>query len=350
MGGGHFNLNQATKAVKHAASSTAHTALDLANPIEYLPKPAEGRSRGDQARTITRKFGSTVKHTGQAVGKAGDVLEQGSKYVGYAATAGEVVGMGLTAVGMPEFGIPLMEASAAVGESDALMAAGIGAPALQNMGAWMVDSGSTMRNMAKGAEKGVRQEHAAQLAVTAAGYQYRDNMHLGPPEVPNMSMDAQFSGDRRAMVYTHDNDNSVYITYNGTDFSNVDDVKADAYIVAGQESKSEHFKFADKLFKQVKAKYPDKHIHITGHSLGGATAAYVGCRNEAASVTTFNRGGHFLKSDINNKGCTSQVTNYKTRSDPLSTASYAIPNQKLIVLKGEGNFHNAHAMHNFNVV
>ena len=112
----------------------------------------------------------------------------------------------------------------------------------------------------------------------------------------------------------------------------------------------EHFKFADKLFKQVKAKYPDKDIHITGHSLGGATAAYVGCRNEAASVTTFNRGGHFLKSDINNKGCTSQVTNYKTRSDPLSTASYAIPNQKLIVLKGEGNFHNAHAMHNFNVV
>ena len=348
MGGGHFNLNQATKAVKHAASTTAHTAFDLANPINYLPKPAEGRSRGDQARTITRKFGSTVKHTGQAVGKAGDVLEQGSKYVGYAATAGEVVGMGLTAVGMPEFGVPLMAASEEAGEL--AMAGQLGGHALHNAGAWMQDSGSTMRNMAKGAEKGVRQEHAAQLAVTAAGYQYRDNMHLGPPEVPNMSMDAQFSGDRRAMVYTHDNDNSVYITYNGTDFSNVDDVKADAYIVAGQESKSEHFKFADKLFKQVKAKYPDKHIHITGHSLGGATAAYVGCRNEAASVTTFNRGGHFLKSDINNKGCTSQVTNYKTRSDPLSTASYAIPNQKLIVLKGEGNFHNAHAMHNFNVV
>ena len=68
MGGGHFNLNQATKAVTNAASSTAHTAFDLANPINYLPKPAEGRSRGDQARTITRKFGSTVKETGQVVG------------------------------------------------------------------------------------------------------------------------------------------------------------------------------------------------------------------------------------------------------------------------------------------
>ena len=57
MGGGHFNLNQATKAVKHAASSTAHTAFDLANPINYLPKPAEGRSRGDQERRFRRFLG-----------------------------------------------------------------------------------------------------------------------------------------------------------------------------------------------------------------------------------------------------------------------------------------------------
>ena len=46
-------------------------------------------------RTITRKFGSTLKETGNVVEKAGDVVQQGSKYVGYAATAGEVVGMGL---------------------------------------------------------------------------------------------------------------------------------------------------------------------------------------------------------------------------------------------------------------
>ena len=86
-----------------------------------------------------------------------------------------------------------------------------------------------------------------------------------------------------------------------------------------------------------------------GHSLGGTQAAYVGCRNKAASVTTFNRGGHFLKSDIDNKNCTTNVTNYKTRSDPLSTASYALPNQKLIVLKGAGTY-EPHGMHNFNVV
>jgi len=349
MGGGIFNVNHAAQAITHAASSAGHKALELANPIEYLPKPAEGRSRGDQMRTITRKFGSTVKETGHVVEKAGDVVQQGSKYVGYAATAGEIAGMGLTAVGLPEFGVPLMAASEAVGTSDVMMAAGIGAPALQNMGAWMVDSGSSIRNVAKGAEKGVRIEHSTQLAVTAAGYEYRNNMHKGPPKIPNMTMDYRFSGDRRAAVYTHDKDDSIYITYNGTDFSNADDVKADGYIVAGEESKSEHFQYADKLFKQVKAKYPDKDIHLTGHSLGGATAAYVGCKNKAASVTTFNRGGHFLKSDINNKGCTSKVTNYKTRSDPLSTASFALPRQKLIILKGAGTY-EPHGMHNFNVV
>ena len=63
MGGGHFNLNSATKAISHTASNVGHKALELANPVTYMPQPAEGRSRGDQMRTITRKFGSTVKHT-----------------------------------------------------------------------------------------------------------------------------------------------------------------------------------------------------------------------------------------------------------------------------------------------
>ena len=115
MGGGHFNLNQATKAIKHTASSAAHTALDLANPLSDVYQPAPGRSRADQLRTIGRKTGSTLREAGDVVHKAGDVISEGSKYVGYAAAAGEVVGMGLTFTGFPELGIPLMEASAAVG-------------------------------------------------------------------------------------------------------------------------------------------------------------------------------------------------------------------------------------------
>ena len=166
--GGLFNVHHAAQAITHAASSAGHKALELANP---LPKPAEGRSRGDQLRTITRKTGSTLKETGKVVEKAGDVVSEGSKYVGYAATAGEVVGMGLTAVGMPEFGVPLAAASAEAGEL--AMAGQLGGNALHNAGAWMQDSGSTMRNVSKGAEKGVRQEHSTQLAVTAANRRLR---------------------------------------------------------------------------------------------------------------------------------------------------------------------------------
>ena len=344
MGGGHFNLNQASKTISHTASNVTHKALELANPI---PKPAEGRSRGDQARTITRKFGSTLKETGNVVEKAGDVVQQGSKYVGYAATAGEVVGMGLTAIGMPEFGVPLIAASEEAGEL--AMAGQLGGNALHNAGAWMQDSGSTMRNMAKGAEKGVRQEHANQLAITAAGYEYRDHMDKGAPSIPNLNVDTGFLGDRRAIVYTHENNDDVFITYNGTEPTNASDLLADGYILTGNESSSGRFQYAERLYNDVKNKYPDKNIHLTGHSLGGQEAAYVGCKNKVASVTTFNRGSNPLASDVNNKNCTSNVTNYKTRSDPISTGPYALPNQKLIVLQGSGGF-DPHGMSNFNVV
>ena len=347
MGGGHFNLNQATKAIKHAA----HTTVDLANPLSDVYQPAPGRSRTDQLRTIGRKTGSTLKETGNVVEKAGDVISEGSKYVGYAAAAGEVVGMGLTFLG-PEgaaIGIPLMEASTAVAESDALGAAVLGGPALQSGGAWMQDIGSGLRNVSKGAKKGVSQEHSNQLAVTNAGYKYTRNMHLGMPKIPNLTMDNDFAGDRRHVVYTHDNENKVYISYTGANYSKKADLDTMANIIRGDESKSKRFQVSEALFDEVKEKYPNHEIHLMGHGSGGTQAAYVGCRNKAASVTTFNRAGHFLKSDVNNKNCTSNVTNYKTRSDPMSTGSYALPNQKLIVLQGSGR-RDPHSMHNFNVV
>ena len=150
-------------------------------------------------------------------------------------------------------------------------------------------------------------------------------------------------------MYTHENNDDVFITYNGTEPTNASDLLADGYILTGNESRSERFQYAERLYNDVKNKYPDKNIHLTGHSLGGQEAAYVGCKNKVASVTTFNRGSNPLASDVNNKNCTSNVTNYKTRSDPISTGPYAIPNQKLIVLQGSGGF-DPHGMSNFNVV
>lgn len=59
------------------------------------------------------------------------------------------MGIGLTFAGFPEVGIPLEEASVALGESDMLAEAGAAGTFLQNAGSYVVDTGKTMRNMAK---------------------------------------------------------------------------------------------------------------------------------------------------------------------------------------------------------
>lgn len=343
MGG--FNLNHAIHHASQQATNqvvnTVSTAASLANP---LPSPAKGRSTTDQLRTITRKTGSTLKESGNIVGKAGDALAMTGKYGSYAGKGMEIGGMGLTMLGMPEVGIPLMESGVEVRE-DALEISLLGS-SLQNASAWMEDTGSILRNVSKGAEKGVRDDHLTQLAVTSAGYEYRDNMHKPTPIVPNCTIDQQFVGDRRAVVYTHNNTGDVYLNYNGTDPKNLSDLAADAYIASGTESKSSRFKYAERVYNDVKNKYPDKSIHLMGHSLGGQEAAYVGCKNEVASVTTFNRGSNPFATDVDNKNCSSNVTNYKTRNDPISTGPFALPHQKLIVLQGSGGY-DPHGMSNF---
>ena len=99
----------------------------------------------------------------------------------------------------------------------------------------MQDIGSGLRNVSKGSKKGVSQEHANQLAVTNAGYKYTRNMHLGIPQIPNLKMDKQFAGDRRAVVYKHDNENKVYISYTGTNYSKKADLDTMANIIRGDE-------------------------------------------------------------------------------------------------------------------
>jgi len=350
MGG--FNLNHAINHVSEQVSHVQDEAMDqvintgsstatLANP---LSSPTKGRSSTDKIRTITRKTGSTLKESGNIVGKVGDALATSGKYAGYASTGMEIGSVGLTMLGMPEIAVPLMEAGEVVGEG--ALAASLMGSSLQNASEWMEDTGSVLSNISKGSEKGVRDEHSTQLAVTAAGYKYRDNMDKPIPDVPNCTIDKEFVGDRRAVVYTHNNTGDVYLNYNGTDPKNLSDIAADAYIASGTESKSSRFKYAERVYNDVKSKYPDKSIHLMGHSLGGQEAAYVGCKNTVASVTTFNRGSNPFATDVDNKNCSSNVTNYKTRNDPISTGPFALPHQKLIVLQGSGGY-DPHGMSNF---
>ena len=81
-------------------------------------------------------------------------------------------------------------------------------------------------------------------------------MDKGAPSIPNMNVDTGFLGDRRAIVYTHDNNEDVFITYNGTEPTNASDLLADGYILTGNESRSERFQYAERLYNDVKNKCP----------------------------------------------------------------------------------------------
>jgi len=91
----------------------------------------------------------------------------------------------------------------------------------------------------------------------------------------------------------------VVVSYRGTDPKNVSDLATDAQIFLGLDKIPIHFndRFseADRIYNSVKKEYPNRNITLTGHSLGGAEAVYVGMKNSEDSIT-FNEGASPLSS------------------------------------------------------
>jgi len=86
-------------------------------------------------------------------------------------------------------------------------------------------------------------------------------------------------------------DKKVVIAFKGTDPKNIYDDIADVEIGLGLAETPilsyipSRFNTAENIYKEVKNKYPDYEINLTGHSLGGTTARYIGDRyNEKAVV------------------------------------------------------------------
>lgn len=143
------------------------------------------------------------------------------------------------------------------------------------------------------------------------------------------SIDRDLSG-KNAAVYTKDG--KVSISYRGTDFTNPDDVEADAHIMVGKQKHSERFKEAEDLYKRARTKYGDKsQFRLTGHSLGGSQAAHVARKFADKHDTTaavFNPGrGVDLKHMANRAKCAIGLGNKKKcravrthaiRGDPIS--------------------------------
>jgi len=87
--------------------------------------------------------------------------------------------------------------------------------------------------------------------------------------------------------------NKVVISYRGTDLKNPSDILADTEILLGRDKLgvflNDRFDTANSLYQKVKEEYPDSDITLTGHSLGSASAIFVGIKNNTKSVS-FNEG------------------------------------------------------------
>jgi len=102
----------------------------------------------------------------------------------------------------------------------------------------------------------------------------------------------------------NEDEEKIVIGFRGTDLTNMYDVIADTQILTGLAETSlpsyfpSRFRTSEKIFKQVKEAYPDYDLTLTGHSLGGTVARYLGDRYSEKAVV-FSAGATPLEPLIN---------------------------------------------------
>ncbi len=115
-----------------------------------------------------------------------------------------------------------------------------------------------------------------------------------------------------ASVITNGDD--IVIAFRGTQINKVNDVANDILMV-GSKMPSQA-KNALELYDVVKAKYPNRKIYLTGHSLGGSLAQIVAGYNKDVCAATFNPYG--TKQIIGAIPCETNIVNYCNPADLLT--------------------------------
>lgn len=102
-------------------------------------------------------------------------------------------------------------------------------------------------------------------------------------------VDSQLSTRSRTVYYNKTSGKAV-LAYKGTTPSQWKDLAADAGILAGLPSHLiGRFRGADAAYRRARTKYGEANLEVTGHSLGGSQALYVG-RKYGAKGTAFEPG------------------------------------------------------------
>lgn len=106
------------------------------------------------------------------------------------------------------------------------------------------------------------------------------------------------------------NPNTKKLLYNVAGTHNLSDVGTDIWLAFGGLKNTNRYKEASKVLDEAKRKYGDVQTTVTGHSLGGAIAQYVGGKDD--KVYTLDKGATIGQKTRSNENA------YRTDGDIVS--------------------------------
>ncbi len=175
-------------------------------------------------------------------------------------------------------------------------------------------------------------------------------------------LDEAFSDDHAVTIVRPDG--SAVIAYRGTHVSLDDamsdyDLAADALILGGYHrngvvragvdfmtrafNQQTRFQRAEERYKDVKRTYPE--VTLTGHSLGGQLASYVG-RKHGEKAIMFNKGSSPLFDPVT-FGRYEDHIHYTTGTDPISYAGTFSGEEVIDIDPEERHDYLTHSLHHF---
>jgi hypothetical protein len=152
----------------------------------------------------------------------------------------------------------------------------------------------------------------------------------------------------------------IVVAFRGTDSSltNISDDIADLEIAAGLAETPilsyvpSRFKTGENIYKQVKEQYPDYELRLTGHSLGGTVARYIGDKYKEKAVV-FSPGATplepFIEKTLGTKPSTAKFYVTDTLDFLSNTVRLTEKNVNIIKTKevNKKYFTGSHSMENY---
>lgn len=201
-----------------------------------------------------------------------------------------------------------------------------------------------------------REDYEYSIASQLA-YQYYDNNN--DADQIQRALDTYLEGYTFVPDYSTNNastfirpDGTVILAYRGTRPTNLDDLNTDAAILAGQHRvDTPHPRFTEAINQYNLVKNHYYNVDLTGHSLGGTIADYIGRMNDERAIV-FNPGETPFSLSVIPASQTSKTRIYRTNTfDVVSFANSMYPHAQSIRIVPQtvssSDWFGSHSLNNF---